>query len=211
MSRPGITNQEIANTATQLQGQNENPSSDKVSNILKWILLITAIVCFAVLIWGTFKTYQLSPPLPQSFISSSGQIVMTQQDIVMGKAGFQRADLMDYGSLYGMGSYFGEDYTAKYLVRLGRLTENEIALKRFGKSFSELSEGDQYVVRKSMQQTLQHINLSSDRVTFIDEVSKSITQLQSEISRFLIQHDFESGYTQAYSLDIKVHYRQLIS
>jgi len=26
---------------------------------------------------------------------------------VSGKAGFQKADLMDYGSLYGMGSYFG--------------------------------------------------------------------------------------------------------
>ena len=42
---------------------------------------------------------------------------MTEDDVVAGKAGFQRADLMDYGSLYGMGSYFGEDYTAKYLVR----------------------------------------------------------------------------------------------
>lgn len=100
--------------------------SDPVSNVLKWVLLITAIVCFAVVIWGTFKTYQLAPPLPQQFATSSGQIVMTQDDIVSGKAGFQRADLMDYGSLYGMGSYFGEDYTAKYLVRLGRLTEDEM-------------------------------------------------------------------------------------
>jgi nitric oxide reductase subunit B len=28
--------------------------------------------------------------------------------IVAGKAGFQKTDVMDYGSLYGMGSYFGE-------------------------------------------------------------------------------------------------------
>lgn len=180
---------------------NENPTPDKVSNVLKWILLITAIVCFAVVIWGTLKTYQLSPPLPQSFVTTSGKTVMTQSDIVMGKAGFQRADLMDYGSLYGMGSYFGEDYTAKYLVRLGRLTENEISLKRFGKSFSNLSEGNQYVVRKIMQQVLQQIDLSSNQVTLKDEVSKSITQLQSEISQFLTKHDFNSGYTKAYSLD----------
>ena len=37
---------------------------------------------------------------------------MTGDDILAGKAGFQKADLMDYGSLYGMGSYFGQDYTA---------------------------------------------------------------------------------------------------
>jgi nitric oxide reductase large subunit len=52
---------------------------------------------------------------------------MTEEDIVAGKAGFQRADLMDYGSIYGMGSYFGEDYTAQYLVELGRKTEEKIA------------------------------------------------------------------------------------
>lgn len=180
---------------------NENPSSDKVANVLKWILLITAIICFAVVIWGTFKTYQLAPPLPQNFVTTSGQIIMTDQDIVLGKAGFQRADLMDYGSLYGMGSYFGEDYTAKYLVRLGRLTENEIARERFGKAFSDLSEGDQYVVRKNMQQSLQQIDLGSNRATLTDAVSKSIIQLQAEISQFLINHDFETGYTKAYSLD----------
>ena len=180
---------------------NENPSTDQVANVLKWVLLITAIVCFAVVIWGTFKTYQLAPPLPQNFVTSSGQIIMTQDDIVSGKAGFQRADLMDYGSLYGMGSYFGEDYTAKYMVRLGRLTEDEIAHQRFGKSFSELAEGDQYVVRKNMQESLHQIDLSSNRAILSDAISKSITQLQSEISQYLLRHDFETGYTKAYSLD----------
>ncbi|WP_408737380.1 hypothetical protein [Acetobacter lambici] len=40
---------------------------------------------------------------------------MTADDIIAGKGGFQKADLMDYGSLYGMGSYYGEDYTASLL------------------------------------------------------------------------------------------------
>lgn len=176
-------------------------NSDPVSNVLKWILLITAIICFAVVIWGTVKTYQLAPPLPSQFVTSSGQLIMTQDDIISGKAGFQRADLMDYGSLYGMGSYFGEDYTAKYLVRLGRLTEDEIARQRFGKSFRELAEGDQYVVRKNMQQSLQQIDLSGNRAILPEPVSKSVSLLQTEISQSLQKHDFETGYTKAYSLD----------
>ncbi len=53
-----------------------NMDSDPVSNILKWILLIVAIICFAVVAWGTYKTYQLAPPLPQYFITSSGQVIM---------------------------------------------------------------------------------------------------------------------------------------
>ena len=52
---------------------------------------------------------------------------MSAEDIVAGKAGFQRADLMDYGSLYGMRSYFGQDYTAFALMCLANLTEDGIS------------------------------------------------------------------------------------
>ena len=64
---------------------------------------------------------------------------MTAADIVSGKAGFQKADLMDYGSLYGMGSYFGEDYTAANLVRLATLTQDNLAKANGGKALSELT------------------------------------------------------------------------
>jgi len=66
--------------------------SDPVSNVLKWILLGVAIVTFGMLGVATKYTYEGAPA-----------------DIETGRSGFQRADLMDYGSLYGMGSYFGED------------------------------------------------------------------------------------------------------
>lgn len=180
---------------------NQNPSQDKISNVLKWVLLITAIVCFVVLIWGTIKTYQLAPPLPENFVTSSGETIMTQNDIVMGKASFQRADLMDYGSIYGMGSYFGEDYTAKYLVRLGRLTEAELAQQHFGKSFFELPAEDQYSIRKNMQESLHHIDLTAKQTVLTHAVAKAIRQIQLEISEFLLNHDPQLGYTKAYSLD----------
>ena len=96
------------------------PSVDPVSDILKWILLVVAIVCFALLGWATVLTYEKAPPHPQAFTDRAGNVIMSADDIVAGKGGFQKADLMDYGSIYGMGSYFGEDYTASTLVRLGR-------------------------------------------------------------------------------------------
>ena len=55
---------------------------------------------------------------------------------------------MDFGSLYGMGSYFGEDYTAQYLVRLGQMTEEAMAQQNFSRPFNALSVGDQYVISK---------------------------------------------------------------
>jgi nitric oxide reductase subunit B len=187
------------NTPNPIAPANQKP--DPVSNVLKWVLLVTAILCFGVLIWGTIKTYEQAPPFPDSFIAPDGQTVMTKEDIFEGKAGFQRADLMDYGSLYGMGSYFGPDYTAKYLVEMGHLTEENLAEQRFGKAFTALSEGDQYVTRKDMQRMLQRMDLNSPSVTLSAPLAKAVAQLQTEISESLLKDDFVAGWSKARSLD----------
>lgn len=179
----------------------ENIEKDFVANILKWLLLITAIVCFAILAWGTYKTYQEAPPLPEQFITTTGNVILTQEEIIAGKAGFQRADLMDFGSIYGMGSYFGEDYTAKYLVRLGELVNETLAQQQFKTSFDKLNEGQQYTIRKTMQQSLQHVDLIHKQTVLSSAVASAITQLQTEISQALLNNDFTHGWTKAYSLN----------
>src|SRR6478609_9620493 len=100
---------------------------DPVSNVLKWILLAVAIGSFALFAWATVLTYERAAPQPDRSITTGGATIMTDDDIVAGKAGFQKADLMDYGSLYGMGSYFGQDYTAFALTRLATLSEARLA------------------------------------------------------------------------------------
>ncbi|MGH6968547.1 MAG: hypothetical protein ACREEN_05535, partial [Stellaceae bacterium] len=83
------------------------PAGDSVSNVLKWVLLAVAILTFGLMAWATVVTYQAAPPRPARFVALSGRVLMTADNIVAGKGGFQKADLMDYGSLYGMGSYYG--------------------------------------------------------------------------------------------------------
>jgi len=110
----------------------DQPTVDPVSDILKWVLLLVAIGTFACLGWATWQTYSAAPPQPDRYVTANGSVVMTNADIIAGKSGFQRADLMDYGSLYGMGSYFGEDYTASTLVALATETQANIATAQFG-------------------------------------------------------------------------------
>jgi nitric oxide reductase subunit B len=89
-------------------GRIDRPKEDPVSNVLKWVLLVVAVGSFAILGWTTKLTYEAAPPFPDQFVTSGGTVLMTAADIVSGKAGFQKADLMDYGSLYGMGSYLAK-------------------------------------------------------------------------------------------------------
>jgi nitric oxide reductase subunit B len=179
----------------------DRPTEDPVSNVLKWILLAVAIVTFAILGWTTDLTYEAAPPFPDRFVSANGTRLMSATNILAGKAGFQKADLMDYGSLYGMGSYFGEDYTAANLVRLATLTEDNIAKAKNGKALSDLTAEEQASVKAAMQVELQGIDLTKQVATVPDPVAAAITTLRGEIAQSLLRHDFAKGWTQAYSLD----------
>jgi nitric oxide reductase subunit B len=174
---------------------------DPVANVLKWTLLATALITFAMLGWTTKVTYRSAPPIAAKFVAPDGSTLMTDSDIVAGKGGFQRADLMDYGSLYGMGSYFGEDYTAANLVRLGTLTEGYLAEDRAGKPLSQLAPADQEAVKVLMQKDLQEIDLTQPTVNLPSAVARAIPALRNEIVASLLHHDYAKGWTQAYSLD----------
>jgi hypothetical protein len=109
--------------------------------------------------WATTVAYQTAPPQPDRFVAANGTVLMTGDGIAAGKGGFQKADLMDYGSLYGMGSYYGEDYTASALVRLGTATQNNMAMTSFGKSFEALTFEQQASATAAMRNAMQGIDL----------------------------------------------------
>ena len=173
---------------------------DRISKVLIWVLIAMSVVCWGGMTIATRQTYQQAAPLPQKFAAAAGTPVMSYDDIVAGKSGFQQADLMDYGSLYGMGSYFGEDYTAQYLVQLGKTVQDNLAQARYGKSFAALSEDQQPGITRQMQAQLQGIYLSQPVVTLPDAVAQALVTLRGQISQSLRRDDFAKGYTRAYSL-----------
>ncbi|MGB6603457.1 MAG: cbb3-type cytochrome c oxidase subunit I [Steroidobacteraceae bacterium] len=181
----------------------ERPASaleDPVSNVLKWVLLIVALFTFGLLAWATTVTYRTAPPQPDRFVGSDGRVLMTATDIAAGKGGFQKADLMDYGSLYGMGSYYGEDYTAAILVRLGTQTQNNIALARFSQAFSALSADQQASAATSMRRTLQSIDLTRREVVLPVALGSAAISVRDDVARTLRVADPRAGWTPAYSL-----------
>ena len=203
-------------------------SIDPVSDILKWILLVVAIICFGLLAWATVLTYEQAPPQPQAFTDRAGNVIMSGSDILAGKGGFQKADLMDYGSIYGMGSYFGEDYTASALVRLGVLTKQSLA-NSGATPPSTMAPGNKSLavtgpagtppepttpaaaspaaamadaaVTMTMQKQLQAIDLTQPRVVLSDDVANAVRTLQAELATKLNTVNLSAGWVPAKSLD----------
>src|SRR6202034_64340 len=176
------------------------PVQDPVSNVLKWVLLVVAILTFALLAWATTATYRLAPPQPDRFVGADGAVLMTNDDIVAGKGGFQKADLMDYGSLYGMGSYYGEDYTASILVRLGKVTQNNIAAARYGTAFSALTPDQQASATSTMRGALQGIDLTRKQVILPGPLARALVTVREDVARTLTVGNPQAGWTRAYSL-----------
>ncbi len=177
-------------------------SEDPVSKVLKWTLLAVAVSTFALFAWATVATYQAAPPQPDRFVASNGGVLMTGDDILAGKAEASRVpDLMDYGSLYGMGSYYGEDYTASTLVRLATATQNSAAVTRYGKPFSSSSPENQAASAAAMRAQLQGIDLSKPEVIVPDALAAAIGAVRSETAKALSQVNAVEGWTPAYSLN----------
>ncbi len=203
-------------------------SNDPVSDILKWVLLATAAVCFALLGWATVLTYEKAPPQPNEFVDMQGRVLMSGRDIVAGKGGFQKADLMDYGSIYGMGSYFGEDYTASTLVRLGVLTKQSLAGSASTPPNTKAPGNNSLVasgpagappkpttpppasraealadaeITATMQRQLQAIDLTQPTVVLPDAVAQAVRTLQDELGTKLDTVNLSAGWVPAKSLD----------
>ena len=180
------------------------PVEDAVSVVLKWVLLAVAIVTFALLAWATTATYRLAPPQPARFLGADGRMLMTGDDIVAGKGGFQKADLMDYGSLYGMGSYYGEDYTASTLVQLGTAVRANIAQATSGQPFASLTLDQQAAATEAMRSDLQGIDLTKPEIVLAPPVMSAMVSVRDAIARALTVADPATGWTPAYSLDPKL-------
>lgn len=177
-----------------------NPKADPVSNVLKWILLGVAVVTFSLMAWATTVTYRTTPPQPERFVTRTGAVVMSGGDIFAGKGGFQKADLMDFGSLYGMGSYYGPDYTAATLVSIGKATENAIAAARYGRPLAMLTADETAAVKAEMQRDLKGIDLTERQVVLPDAVVSAIGTVQQDLARSLNSANPAEGWTPAYSL-----------
>jgi nitric oxide reductase subunit B len=81
-------------------------------------VVITAVLCFAVLGWMARRTYLDAPPIPRLAVDPAGRTVFTGDEIRAGQSVFLQHGLMENGSILGHGAYLGPDFTAQYLHNL---------------------------------------------------------------------------------------------
>lgn len=83
-----------------------------------WISLATVVIfSFAVLGYYGGKIYLEKPPIPDRVVTSTGEVILTGEDIREGQNVWQSMGGQEVGSIWGHGAYVAPDWSADWLHR----------------------------------------------------------------------------------------------
>ena len=134
-----------------------------------WGLIITLLVTFILLGWGGFEIYRTTPPIPDKFVDSSGQTLITKQDILDGQSAWQSTGGMQLGSVYGHGAYQAPDWTADWLHRELVAWLNIKAQADYGKAFDELTSIEKMGLQQQLKEEYRGSSMGSDNTVVLSD------------------------------------------
>ena len=114
-----------------------------------WII---ALIMVSMLIYYTANLQKEVPPIPQTVSSISGEVLYTYDDVVEGKAFFQQFDLMDWGTLLGMGAYIGPDFSTEFMHFRAEYLYDYYGQELYGKDSESLTAIELGAVKERVKQ-----------------------------------------------------------
>jgi nitric oxide reductase subunit B len=176
------------------QERSSAPAGDGgIDRFLRWGLVVTLVVVVSVLIYGTVVVHRDRPPIPDRVVDPNGAVLYTKDDIIDGKGVFQRTDLMDFGSLYGNGAYFGPDWGTDYLHRERQLMREYYADQRFGSPYGSLGAADRAAIDQQVIDELKTNRYSDGVLTLTDGQTAAHRELEAYYRALFIDGDKKLG------------------
>ncbi len=121
-----------------------------ISRSLKALFLFSLFGAIAITLVGGWYTYEAAPPYPKEIVGPDGQVLSDQERILQGQMVWQKYGLMDNGSVWGHGTYRGNDYSATSLHMLGQFMRQEFGERLYQKAYDELTAEQQSSIDRSV-------------------------------------------------------------
>lgn len=150
----------------------------------------TAIFMVTILVYYTANLAKEVPPIP-AVVASGSETLYTDADVVEGKALFQQFDLMDYGTMLGMGAYLGPDFSTEFLHRRAEFLYESLAQERFGKSAEALTDEERAVVKVAAIADVRGTQLLEEGVEYTERSAAAYRANQEWLTRFLVDGNQE--------------------
>ncbi|MFN3239163.1 MAG: hypothetical protein ACE37D_19200, partial [Pseudomonadales bacterium] len=145
---------------------------------LWWILGLSMVVMFGVLLYYGQEIYQKAPPIPVVFQQANGEVVFTRDQIMTGQNVWQSLGGMQQGSIWGHGGYLAPDWTADWLRREAEAMLVILAEHKYLTASKEYQQDvHEAALRREMRRNTydpnsERVTLSAERVSAINIVAE---------------------------------------
>ncbi len=155
---------------------------------------VVAIIMVSALIFYTVTLHKEVPPIPQKVVGSDGQILYTYNDVVEGKKYFQEFDLMDWGTMLGMGAYMGPDFPTDLLHNRMEFLYNYYAQQMYGKTKAQLSDTELGAVKERVKQDIKQDTKLDKVVKYSQASTQAYKKNVAYIVNMLVNGDKERAF-----------------
>ena len=146
-----------------------------------WIgLALLLSASFAVLLFIGGEIHRQAPPMPARVAAADGTTIYDRADIEKGRQVWQSMGGMQFGSIWGHGSYVAPDWSADWLHREAEAVADLWARRETGVGFAALDAGERAALTgrlrlalraNSYDPTTGTVRLDQDRVVAISNVA----------------------------------------
>jgi nitric oxide reductase subunit B len=116
------------------------------------VFWIIALIMVSMLIYYTANLQKEVPPIPQTVKSEAGEVLYTYDDVVSGKGYFQQFDLMDWGTMLGMGAYMGPDCPTDFMHYRAEFLYDFYGKQLYNKLNAQLSAVERGAVKERVKE-----------------------------------------------------------
>jgi len=145
----------------------QRSSTETLSPWWRYAAILVLVIGFLILGWISTKAYRDAPPIPKKVIASSGEILFTGDDILLGQQVFLKYGLMENGTIWGHGAYLGPDFSAEYLHTLTLDAQESVSKQMFHRDVPELKPAELAAVRGEVQQFLKQNRYQANTQTLL--------------------------------------------
>ena len=154
-----------------------------------------AIFMVTILIYFTANLQKEVPPIAKEVKSASGEILYTYDDVKQGKGYFQEFDLMDWGTMLGMGAYMGPDFTTDFFHHRAEFLYDFYAQELYKKSNKELTKVERGAVKERVKQDFhQQTKLAEKGVVYTDASAAAYKMNVKRLTKMLVEGDKERAF-----------------
>ncbi len=160
------------------------------------------VLSFAVLLYFGREIYREKPPIPEQIVTTSGEVIVTSQDIKDGQNIWQSIGGQEVGSIWGHGAYQAPDWTADWLHREAMFLLDYWGNADFGSNYEGLNNEQKAALEARVQKEMRTntYDVTSRNLVISDLRAKGFKAIGDHFTGVFMDGEAQADLREAYAI-----------